>query len=82
LLIGGFSDLTSPSVALLTLGIVALGLVLLPRRLGNHASLARLDAQETFPDHAVTIGDIDDAGQPIAGQVVGPEITIPEERFR
>lgn len=82
LLIAGFSDLSSPSVALLTLGILAVVLAVVPRRFTTRGSLARLDTVETVPGTTMTIGDIDDAGQSIADQVIGAEIPIPEERFR
>jgi len=84
--ISGMSDLVSVSFSLMVLGGVTLLLVILPRHASVRTAFSALDDEHLFPeealDGAITIGRIEDAGQAIADQVVGPEIPFLDERER
>ena len=86
LLIGGMADLVSVQFALIVVGAITFILVVLPRHAAVRAAYTKLDDEHVFPEAglegALTIGGIEDTGQAIADQVVGPEITNVEERER
>ena len=86
LIVGAVADLVSVSFALLLLGGVTLVVVLLPHHASMRAAMSSLDDAHVFPESGLagttTIGQIEDAGQEIADQVVGPEIPFIEERER
>ena len=86
LIIGGIADLVSVQFALIVVGGTTLILVVLPRHAAVRAAYTKLDAEHVFPESglegALTIGGIEDTGQTIPDQVVGPEITNVEERER
>lgn len=86
LIVGILADLVSVSLALMMLGGLTLVLVLLPRHGSMRAAMESLDDEHEFPESelgfATTIGAIEDAGQEIADQVIGPEIPFIEERER
>ena len=86
IVIGGIADLTSVPFALMFVGVLTLVLVVLPRHAAVRAAYTKLDDEHLFPeaglDDAITIGGIEEAGQTIADQVVGPELTNADERER
>jgi len=86
LVIGGMADLVSVQFALMAVGGITFVLVVLPRHAAVRAAYTKLDDEHVFPeaglDDAITIGGIEEAGQTIADQVVGPEIGNVEERER
>ena len=85
-LIGGVADLVSTSFALMMVGGLTLLLVLIPRHGAARAAFTAIDDEHVFPEeglaHAMTIDAIEEAGGVITNQIVGPEITNPEDRER
>jgi MFS family permease len=86
IVVGAVADLVSVSFALLMLGGLTLVLVLLPRHASMRAAMTSLDDEHVFPESELggttTIGEIEDSGQQIADQVIGPEIPFIEDRER
>ena len=85
-IIGGIADLVSTSFALILVGGLTLLLVLIPRHAAARAAFTAIDDEHIFPEadlaHAMTIEGIEEAGGVIPNQIVGPEITNPEDRER
>jgi hypothetical protein len=81
-LISGLSDLISVSFALILIGTGMLIVIFLPRQWAMRDAFSQLDDTSTFPESqaeldrqiTTTIGDLREAGQPIAGQKPGPEL--------
>jgi len=85
-LIGGVADLTSDALALFVVGGITVLLVVLPRHASVRVAFTGIDDEHVFPesdlDSTFTIEQIEDAGQTIADQVLGPEIPNREEAER
>ena len=86
LVVGAIADLVSVSFSLILLGGLTVVLVMLPRRGSMRAAMTSLDDEHVFPESGLaamtTIGELEDSGQKIADQVIGPEIPFIEERER
>jgi len=82
ILISALSDLISVSFALILIGTGMLIVIFLPRQWAMRDAFSLLDDTSTFPESqaeldrqiTTTIGDLREAGQPIAGQKPGPEL--------
>jgi MFS family permease len=85
-IIGGIADLVSTSFALLLVGGGTLLLVLIPHHAAARAAFTAIDDEHVFPEadlaKVLTIEGIEAAGGVIPDQIVGPEITNPEDRDR
>ncbi len=81
-LISAFADLVSVPCALIVIGAGMLFVIFLPRQWAMRAAFSQLDDTPTFPESSeeldqqvtTTIGDLREAGQPIADQRPGPEL--------